>query len=306
MSEEKMETMNDFKEELEASFRELHVGDIVDGTVIGITDDGVTVDLKYYTQGFIKNADMSNDPTFKVSEDVHEGDAIKATIVKMDNGDGSIALSRKAAIDVLAWEKLAEMMENKEVFTVQILETVKAGVVTYVEGIRAFIPASQLSDSYVENTAEWIDKDVDVRIITCDPEKKRLVLSGKEVARDRRRQERRRRIDAMQPGTVLEGTVQTIKPYGAFVDLGDGIDGLVHISQMSQKRINSPSEVVKEGEKVKVRILKVADGKISLSMKVLEDAPVQEKEESVDLSLYTTKENATTSLGDLLKGLKFD
>ena len=306
MSEEKMETMNDFKEELEASFRELHVGDIVDGTVIGITDDGVTVDLKYYTQGFIKNADMSNDPTFKVSEDVHEGDAIKATIVKMDNGDGSIALSRKAAIDVLAWEKLAEMMENKEVFTVQILETVKAGVVTYVEGIRAFIPASQLSDSYVENTAEWIDKDVDVRIITCDPEKKRLVLSGKEVARDRRRQERRRRIDAMQPGTVLEGTVQTIKPYGAFVDLGDGIDGLVHISQMNQKRINSPSEVVKEGEKVKVRILKVADGKISLSMKVLEDAPVQEKEESVDLSLYTTKENATTSLGDLLKGLKFD
>ena len=289
MSEEKMETMNDFKEELEASFRELHVGDIVDGTVIGITDDGVTVDLKYYTQGFIKNADMSNDPTFKVSEDVHEGDAIKATIVKMDNGDGSIALSRKAAIDVLAWEKLAEMMENKEVFTVQILETVKAGVVTYVEGIRAFIPASQLSDSYVENTAEWIDKDVDVRIITCDPEKKRLVLSGKEVARDRRREERRRRIDAMQPGTVLEGTVQTIKPYGAFVDLGDGIDGLVHISQMSQKRINNPSEVVKEGEKVKVRILKVADGKISLSMKVLEDAPVQEKEESVDGSLYTTK-----------------
>lgn len=306
MSEEKMETMNDFKEELEASFRELHVGDIVDGTVIGITDDGVTVDLKYYTQGFIKNADMSNDPTFKVSEDVHEGDAIKATIVKMDNGDGSIALSRKAAIDVLAWEKLAEMMENKEVFTVQILETVKAGVVTYVEGIRAFIPASQLSDSYVENTAEWIDKDVDVRIITCDPEKKRLVLSGKEVARDRRREERRRRIDAMQPGTVLEGTVQTIKPYGAFVDLGDGIDGLVHISQMSQKRINNPSEVVKEGEKVKVRILKVADGKISLSMKALEDAPVQEKEEAVDISQYTTKENATTSLGDLLKGFKFD
>ena len=202
MSEEKMETMNDFKEELEASFRELHVGDIVDGTVIGITDDGVTVDLKYYTQGFIKNADMSNDPTFKVSEDVHEGDAIKATIVKMDNGDGSIALSRKAAIDVLAWEKLAEMMENKEVFTVQILETVKAGVVTYVEGIRAFIPASQLSDSYVENTAEWIDKDVDVRIITCDPEKKRLVLSGKEVARDRRREEVRgskRRSAAQRP-----------------------------------------------------------------------------------------------------------
>ena len=208
--------------------------------------------------------------------------------------------------DTAAWEKLSAMMEIKEVFTVQILETVKAGVVTYVEGIRAFIPASQLSDAYVEDTSAWIDKDVDVRIITCDPDKKRLVLSGREVARDRRRQERKNRINAMQPGTVLEGTVQTIKPYGAFVDLGDGIDGLVHISQMSQKRINDPSEVVKEGDKVKVRIIKVADGKISLSMKTLEDAPVQEKEEPVDVSLYTTKENVTTSLKDLLKGFKFD
>ena len=301
-----METMNDLREELEASLRELHVGDIVEGTVIGISEEGVTVDLKSYTQGFIRAQDMSNDPSFSMMQDVHEGDTIKAKIVRMDNGSGSIAMSRKAAIDILAWDKLKEMMDNKEVIKVQILETVKAGVVTYVEGIRAFIPASQLSDAYVENTSEWIDKDVDVRIITCDPEKKRLVLSGREVARDRRREERRRRIDAMQVGTVLEGTVETIKPYGAFVDLGDGISGLVHVSQMSQKRVENPAEVVKEGEKVKVRITKVADGKISLSMKALEDAPVQEKEEAVDISLYTTKENATTSLGDLLKGFKFD
>ena len=281
-----METMNDFKEELDASLRELHVGDIVEGTVIGVNEEGAAVDLKSYTQGFIRAQDMSNDPTFSMMQDVHEGDEVKAKIIKMDNGDGNIALSRKAAIDVLAWDKLKEMMDKKEVVTVQILETVKAGVVTYLEGIRAFIPASQLSDTYVENTADWIDKDVDVRIITCDPEKKRLVL--------------------MQVGTVLEGTVETIKPYGAFVDLGDGISGLVHVSQMSIKRVENPAEVVKEGEKVKVKITKVADGKISLSMKALEDAPVQEKEESVDISLYTTKENATTNLGELLKGLKFD
>ena len=301
-----MDTMNDFKEELDASLRELHVGDIVEGTVIGVNEEGAAVDLKSYTQGFIRAQDMSNDPTFSMMQDVHEGDEVKAKIIKMDNGDGNIALSRKAAIDVLAWDKLKEMMDKKEVVTVQILETVKAGVVTYLEGIRAFIPASQLSDTYVENTADWIDKDVDVRIITCDPEKKRLVLSGKEVMRDRRREERRRRIDSMQVGTVLEGTVETIKPYGAFVDLGDGISGLVHVSQMSIKRVENPAEVVKEGEKVKVKITKVADGKISLSMKALEDAPVQEKEESVDISLYTTKENATTNLGELLKGLKFD
>ena len=301
-----METMNDLREELEASLRELHVGDIVEGTVIGISDEGVTVDLKSYTQGFIRPQDMSNDPSFSLTQDVHEGDEIKAKIIKMDNGSGSIALSRKAAIDVLAWDKLKEMMDNKEVIKVQILETVKAGVVTYVEGIRAFIPASQLSDAYVENTSEWIDKDVDVRIITCDPEKKRLVLSGREVARDRRREERRRRIDAMQVGTVLEGTVETIKPYGAFVDLGDGISGLVHVSQMSQKRVENPAEVVKEGEKVKVKITKVADGKISLSMKALEEAPAPSDDDIPELSQVVSHEKATTNLGDLLKNIKWN
>ena len=165
-----MESMNDFKEELEASFRELHVGDIVDGTVIGVSEEGVTVDLKYYTQGFIRRSELSDDPTFNAAEELHEGDEIKAMIRKMDDGNGSIALSRKAAVDVLAWEKLQEMMDNKEVVTVQILETVRAGVVTYLEGIRAFIPASQLSDAYVEDTSEWLDRDVDVRIITCDPD----------------------------------------------------------------------------------------------------------------------------------------
>ena len=142
-----METMNDFKEELDASLRELHVGDIVEGTVIGVNEEGAAVDLKSYTQGFIRAQDMSNDPTFSMMQDVHEGDEVKAKIIKMDNGDGNIALSRKAAIDVLAWDKLKEMMDKKEVVTVQILETVKAGVVTYLEGIRAFIPASQLSDT---------------------------------------------------------------------------------------------------------------------------------------------------------------
>ena len=107
-----METMNDFKEELDASLRELHVGDIVEGTVIGVNEEGAAVDLKSYTQGFIRAQDMSNDPTFSMMQDVHEGDEVKAKIIKMDNGDGNIALSRKAAIDVLAWDKLKEMMDK--------------------------------------------------------------------------------------------------------------------------------------------------------------------------------------------------
>ena len=193
-----------------------------------------------------------------------------------------------------------------ETNTVPIDESVKAGVVTSVKGVRAFIPASQLSTSYVEDTNEWIGKEIDVVIITADREKQRLVLSGREAAKIKRGQEKKARIEALKIGTVLEGKVETIKPYGAFVDLGNGISGLVHISQMSTKRVATPEEVCKEGDVVKVKITKVKDGKVSLSMKALEEAPAPTEDDIPELSQVVSHEKATTSLGDLLKNIKLD
>ncbi len=204
------------------------------------------------------------------------------------------------------WDAFEEMMENKVVFTVPIDESVKAGVVTSLQGVRAFIPASQLSTSYVEDVSEWIGKEVDVVIITADREKQRLVLSGREAAKIKRSQEKKARIDALTVGTVLEGKVETIKPYGVFVDLGNGISGLVHISQMSTKRVATPEEVCKEGDTVKVKITRVKDGKVSLSMKALEEAPAPADDEIPDISKFVTREKATTNLGDLLKNIKLN
>ena len=204
------------------------------------------------------------------------------------------------------WDAFEEMMENKVVFTVPIDESVKAGVVTSLQGVRAFIPASQLSTSYVEDTNEWIGKEIDVVIITADREKQRLVLSGREAAKIKRSQEKKARIDALAVGTVLEGKVETIKPYGAFVDLGNGISGLVHISQMSTKRVATPEEVCKEGDVVKVKVTKVKDGKVSLSMRALEEAPAPAEDDIPELSSVVSHEKATTSLGDLLKNIKLD
>ena len=204
------------------------------------------------------------------------------------------------------WDAFEEMMENKVVFTVPIDESVKAGVVTSLKGVRAFIPASQLSTSYVEDVSEWIGKEVDVVIITADREKQRLVLSGREAAKIKRSQEKKASIDALTVGTVLEGKVETIKPYGAFVDLGNGISGLVHISQMSTKRVATPEEVCKEGDTVKVKITRVKDGKVSLSMKALEEAPAPAEDEIPDISKFVSKEKATTNLGELLKNIKLD
>lgn len=204
------------------------------------------------------------------------------------------------------WDKFEEMMENKAVFTVPIEESVKGGVVTSLDGVRAFIPVSHLSTSYVEDVNAWIGKDLDVIVITADKDKKNLVLSGREAAKVKRDQAKKEKIDNLKVGTVLEGKVETIKPYGVFVDLGDGISGLVHISQMSTKRVETPEEVCKEGDTVKVKITRVKDGKVSLSMKALDESTAPVQEDVPDLAKFVSREKVTTSLGDLLKGIKLD
>ena len=298
-----METMKDFEKEIEASFRQIKEGDILTGTVIDVNEEEVTLDLKYYTQGIIRVENLSNDPDFSVMEEIHPGDEIEATVINMDDGNGNIELSKKEANDMLAWDKLKEMKDNDTVVSVRIKESVPSGVVAYLEGIRAFIPASQICSDYVENTDEWIGKTVDVRVITVEQEKEKLVLSGKVVAREREEEQRNHKISMLVPGSIVEGTVESIIPYGAFVNLGNGISGLVHISQICQKRIASPHEAVKEGQKVKVKIINTNDHKVSLSMKALEEEMV-DTEDAGDVEEYTSDESASTSLGDLLSKLK--
>lgn len=298
-----METMKDFEKEIEASFRQIKEGDILTGTVIDVNEEEVTLDLKYYTQGIIRVENLSNEPDFSVMEEIHPGDEIEATVINMDDGNGNIELSKKEANDMLAWDKLKEMKANDTVVSVRIKESVPSGVVAYLEGIRAFIPASQICSDYVENTDEWIGKTVDVRVITVEQEKEKLVLSGKAVAREREEEQRNHKISMLVPGSIVEGTVESIMPYGAFVNLGNGISGLVHISQICQKRIASPHEVVKERQKVKVKIINTNDNKVSLSMKALEEEMV-DTEDAGDVEEYTSDESASTSLGDLLSKLK--
>lgn len=300
-----METMDDYKAELEASFRRINEGDLISGTVIDVNEEEVTLDLKYYAPGIIKVSELSSDPDFAVMEQVHPGDVLEATVVKTDDGAGNILLSRKEANDLLAWEKLQQMMEDETVVKVKIKESVPSGVIAFLEGIRGFIPASQLTLNYVENTDEWIGKEIDARVITVDASRKKLVLSGKSVAREAAAEERNHRISMIVPGTVLEGTVETLMPYGAFINLGDGLSGLVHISQICTRRIGKPSEVLKTGQKVKAKVLNTNDNKISLSLKALEEE-MADTEGAANLADYTNGEATGTSLGDLLKGFQFD
>lgn len=303
MTSEVTETMADYERELEASFRKIAEGDIISGTVIDVNEEGVTLDLRYYTQGVIKAEDMSDDPGFSILNDVKVGDVVEATVVRMDDGQGNIQLSKKSANHVLAWEKLKAYKEENTDLTVKVGGITNGGVICYVEGIRGFIPASQLSMDYVEDTNPWLGKTVKARVITVDETQEKLVLSAKVILKEEAAQERARKLAMVIPGSVLEGTVESLTAYGAFINLGDGLSGLVHISQISQKRIKKPSEVLSVGDKVKVKVLNTNDGKISLSMKALQEDMEADSIEEFD---YESEGEATTSLGSLFANIKLE
>ena len=299
------ETMEDYSKELEASFRVIKEGDVLSGSVIDVNEEGVTLDLNYYASGVIKAADMSKDPSFSILQDVHVGDVIEAVVVKKDDGAGNIQLSKVEAAEVIGWDKVQKYMDDKTVVAVKVSETVNKGVVAFLEGIRGFIPASHLSLSYVEDLSTFVGRELEVHVITVEKGKKKLVLSAKEVLREKEKENLNHRIAMVAPGSVLEGKVESVMPYGAFVDLGEGLSGLVHVSQISQKRIKTPSEVLSVGDTVKVKVLNTNNNKISLSMKaVAESAETEDVVDEKTAAKYSSRESIGTSLGDLLKGIK--
>ena len=297
------ESMADFEDAINASFKPVHEGDILTGTVIGVSEDEIILDFGGYTDGVIRLQDASDDPSFTF-RDIEVGQTLSATVIRKDNGQGRLQLSMKDAAAVLAWDRLKQLMEDKTNLKVKIGGIVKGGAVAYVEGIRGFIPASKLSLNYVENLEDWLNKEIEVRVITADPEEKRLVLSARDILREKAEEERKAKISNLEIGLVTEGVVESLMPYGAFINLGNGLSGLVHISQISQQRIKHPGAVLKEGQTVKVKVIGIKDGKISLSMKALEDvAAVEIEEETFKLP---KAEEATTSLASLFKNIKLN
>ena len=299
------ETMKDFEAELEASLKKIYEGDIITGTVISVDEKEVILDLRYYAEGVIPVEFFSREPGFNVKEGVKIGDEISATVVKRDDGHGNILLSRVEAADVLAWEKLKEMKASKEVIDVVVKDVTNGGVIVYVEDVRGFIPASKLALECVEDTKSYLNKSLKVQVFEVDKAKEKLILSAKELLKEKADEERKNKVSNVQVGLVTEGVIESMQPYGVFVNLGNGLSGLVHISQICEKRISKPSEAVTVGEKVKVKVTAIKDGKLSLSIKEANDMMAKEIEEEV-IELPDSNEQATTSLGSLFANIKLN
>lgn len=202
--------------------------------------------------------------------------------------------------DANPWNRVLKYMEKKTILPVKIEGIVNGGAIAMVEGLRGFIPASKLSLSYIEDLETYLLKDVEVQVIDVDQAGNRLVLSARELLKEKERKEKEAQIASIPIGTVMSGTVETLQNYGAFVKLENGLSGLVHVSQISQKRIKNPAAVLNVGDEVQVKVIGIKDGKISLSMKALEE-PEEEVVEKVEIP---KTEEIGTSLGDLFKNIQ--
>lgn len=202
--------------------------------------------------------------------------------------------------DANPWNVVQRYMENKTTLPVKVEGIVNGGAIAMVEGLRGFIPASRLSLSYIEDLETYLLKDIEVRVIEVNQAENRLVLSAREILREKEKKAMEEKIARVKVGSVVKGKVESLQTYGAFVRLEDGLSGLVHVSQISRKRVKSPKDVLSVGDEVTVKIIGLKDGKISLSMKALAEEP-QEKEETFH---YKETGAATTGLGALLKGIK--
>lgn len=301
-----METMADFEKELTNSFRMIKTGERVKGMIVDINDEVVTLDLGYYAPGVIPLTELSDDPDFSAMRDLKIGDDIEAIVIQTDDGKGNVELSLKEANEITAWEQLRQMQEEEAIVSVRVKEAVNGGVIGYVEGIRAFIPASQLALTFVENTEDYIGKNLDAKVITVDENVKKLVLSAKVVLKEREAENDRAKMAMIVPGSIFEGTVESLMPYGAFVAMDNGLTGLVHISKICMKRISKPSEVLKVGQRVKVKVLEVKDGKISLSIRDVETNTSDIVTDEIETFDYECEEVPNNPFGALLAGIKIE
>ena len=254
--------------DLDGAMRLPRLNEVVDGTVHQVTENGVIVDMGCKKDGIIPKEEVTLEGDQKLTDLFKVGDEIQAKVVKTDDGEGVITLSKKKLEVNAHWNEINEAFENKETITVKVIRQVNGGVIAAYKEFSGFIPLSQLSDKFVENADEFIGKELAVKVTRVDLRRGRAVFSHKVILIEEKKKQVEAVWNSLNVGDVVEGTVMRFTDYGAFVDLG-GIDGLLHISEISWGKLKHPQEVLKIGDRVKVKILSMNEekGKISLGLK---------------------------------------
>ena len=276
---EEEQNKRSFMDDIEATLVRIRPGQTVTGSVVQVSEDEVCVNIGYKSDGLIKRSDLSD-------QDVKVGDQIEVEIVKVNDGDGNVILSQRNIVNRKVWEELMQKYENGEYIDAVGKEAVKGGLIADAGGVRAFVPASHLAQHYVEKIQQFVGQDMKLKIIDVNKEKKRIVASRKEYLREESARKKDEAWSKLEVGAVVKGIVRRFADFGAFVDLG-GVDGLIHITDMAWYRIGHPSEVLKIGDEIEVKILNLDKERerIQLGYKQLQSRPWDNIEEKYPVGM---------------------
>ncbi|MCX7843161.1 MAG: bifunctional 4-hydroxy-3-methylbut-2-enyl diphosphate reductase/30S ribosomal protein S1 [Clostridia bacterium] len=270
----KQENEMSFKEAFENSLVTLQTGQIVKGKIIGFNNAEVYIDMGYKSDGVIPVDEFSDDPDFNPETSLKVGEEVEVFVVRVNDGEGNVVLSKKKVDSIRNWDKMEEAYENKTPVNAKVVEVVKGGVIASAGGVRIFIPASQISDRFVKDLKEFLKQPVTLRITEFNKQKRKIVGSQRVILAEEKSNKINEVWENIEIGRKYSGVVKSLTDFGAFVDIG-GVDGLIHISELSWTKIKHPSEVLKIGDKVEVSIQEFDKEKnrISLAYRKNEDNP---------------------------------
>lgn len=261
-----------FEQMLDESCKTIHNGEVVEGTVIDVKPDEIILNIGYKADGIITKNEYSNDSSLDLTTAVSIGDAMTVKVLKVNDGEGQVLLTYKRLAAEKSNERLKEAFENKEVLKATVTQILGGGLCAEVEGVRVFIPASLVSDSYEKDLSKYDGKEIEFVISEFNPRRNRVIGDRRQLLVAERAEKQRELFARLQVGDTIEGVVKNVTDFGAFVDLG-GVDGLLHISEMSWGRVENPKKVFKVGDNLKVLVKDINDTKVALSLKFPETNP---------------------------------
>ena len=261
-----------FEQMLEESFKTIHTGEVVKGTVLDVKEDQIILNIGYKSDGIITRNEYSNNNSLDLRTVVQPGEEMEAKVMKVNDGDGQVALSYRRLAADRGNKRLEDAYNNHEVLTAKVVQVLNGGLSVTVEEARVFIPASLVSDSYERDLTKYADQEIEFVITEFNPRRRRIIGDRKQLMVARKAEMQKELFERIKPGDIVDGVVKNVTDFGAFIDLG-GADGLLHISEMSWGRIENPKKVFHSGDQVTVLIKDIIGTKIALSLKFPDQNP---------------------------------
>jgi len=266
-----------FEQMLNESFKTIHTGEVVEGTVIAVKPDEIILNIGYKSDGILTKNEYSNDSSIDLTQVVKEGDTMDVKVLKTNDADGQVILSYKRLALDRGNKRIEEAFNNQEVLTAKVVQVLEGGLTVVVDEVRIFIPASLVSDTYEKDLSKYEGQEIQFVVTEYNPKRRRYIGNRKMLITAEKAEQAKKLFETIGVGDIVEGTVKNVTDFGAFIDLG-GADGLLHISEMSWGRVENPKKTFKVGDTVKVQIKGIDGNKIALSRKFDDENPWKDAE----------------------------